>query len=59
MADVYTATENVMLSITAPGVLDNDSDGDGNTLMVITDTTTMSGTLMFVNNGSFDLSARS
>ena len=51
--DGYTATEDITLSIVAPGVLTNDSDGDGDELTAVLDTTVTSGTLTLNSDGSF------
>ncbi len=49
----YSATEDVTLSVTAPGVLLGDSDPDGNTLRAILVTPPARGTLSLNINGSF------
>ncbi len=49
----YSATEDVTLSVTAPGVLVGDSDPDGNTLRAILVTPPARGTLSLNINGSF------
>jgi len=41
------------LTVTAPGVLENDSDGDQDILTATLDTAPMTGTLTFNSNGSF------
>lgn len=52
-ADSYDAIEDTPLNISAPGVLTNDTDPDGDTLTAVLDTTTLSGTLTLNSNGSF------
>ena len=54
VADAYTTTQDTAVSIAAPGVLNNDSDGDGDGLTAVLDTTTSNGTLTFNADGSFD-----
>lgn len=49
----YDATEDTLLSVAAPGVLDNDSDADGDPLTAVEDSTTGNGTLNLNSNGSF------
>ena len=51
--DEYTVAENETLTITAPGVLGNDSDVDGDTLSAILVDTVSNGTLELSANGSF------
>ncbi len=51
--DAYTATEDILLAISAPGVLGNDSDADGNTLSVTLLSGPTQGTLTLNANGSF------
>ena len=51
MDDGYTATEDVPLSVAAPGVLANDSDVDGEALAAVLDTSPLSGTLVFPSGG--------
>ena len=53
MADAYTTTEDVPLSITAPGVLVNDSDADGESLSVISYTQSLSGSVGMGLDGGF------
>jgi choice-of-anchor B domain-containing protein len=53
VADVYTTTQEVALSVAAPGVLDNDTDGDGDSLSAVLDTNPSHGTLSFNADGSF------
>lgn len=49
----YTATEDVVLSIAAPGVLVGDSDVDGNTLRALVVAPPTRGSLSLNINGSF------
>ncbi|HEC89674.1 MAG TPA: tandem-95 repeat protein, partial [Thermoplasmatales archaeon] len=52
--DSYSTNEDTTLNIVAPGVLGNDSDGDGpNTLTAILITDVSHGYLTFYTNGSF------
>jgi VCBS repeat-containing protein len=52
--DEYTADEDATLNISAPGLLDNDSDVDGDTLTVLDyDTSGTLGSVMVNSNGSF------
>ncbi len=51
--DSYTATEDVVLSIVAPGVLGNDTDVEGNPLTAAVASQPTHGTLTFNVNGSF------
>jgi len=51
--DEYTVAENETLTITAPGVLRNDSDVDGDTLTAILVDTVSNGTLTLNADGSF------
>jgi hypothetical protein len=53
MSDHFTTTEDVPLDVAAPGVLANDDDPDGNSLLAILDGDTMSGTLELRLDGSF------
>jgi VCBS repeat-containing protein len=52
-ADVYTTTEDIPLSINAPGVLANDDDIEEDTLTAILDSDVISGALTLNTNGSF------
>jgi VCBS repeat-containing protein len=54
-ADTYTTTEDTVLTIAAPGVLDNDSDGDlpAQTLSAALDTPPADGILALAADGSF------
>jgi len=51
--DSYSVFENETLSVSAPGVLGNDSDPDGDPLVADVDTWPMYGTLDFISDGSF------
>ncbi len=51
--DSYTTDEDVALVITAPGVLANDSDIDGDTLSTLLVNTTTNGALALNGDGSF------
>jgi hypothetical protein len=51
--DHFTTTEDVPLYISAPGVLANDDDPEGNSLLAILDGDVMSGTLDLQLDGSF------
>ena len=51
--DEYTVAEKETLTIAAPGVLDNDSDVDGDTLTAILVDTVSNGTLTLNADGSF------
>ena len=53
VADAYTTTQNTAVSISAPGVLANDSDGDGHSLTAVLDSDVSSGTLNLDPDGSF------
>jgi CSLREA domain-containing protein len=53
MADYYTATEGISLTVTAPGVLENDFDVDSEVLTATLATSPMSGTLSLNPDGSF------
>ncbi len=53
VSDSYTATMNTTSMVTAPGVLGNDTDSDGNTLMAIKVSDPAHGTLMLNTDGSF------
>jgi FtsP/CotA-like multicopper oxidase with cupredoxin domain len=53
VADAYDAIEGVMLSVTAPGVLWNDSDVDGNSLTAVLDADVANGALTLLPDGSF------
>jgi VCBS repeat-containing protein len=49
----YSTNEDVTLSVTAPGVLANDSDVDGNSLTAVLVTGPSHGSLTLNSNGSF------
>jgi VCBS repeat-containing protein len=51
--DSYTTAQNATLAIVAPGVLSNDSDPDGDTLMVSAAASTVHGSLTLNTDGSF------
>ncbi len=51
--DNYTTNENTLLSITAPGVLSNDTDVDGDALTAVLVAGPTHGTLTLNANGSF------
>jgi hypothetical protein len=51
--DSYSALVNSSLNVSAPGVLANDTDVDGNSLTAILVSGTANGTLTFTNNGGF------
>jgi len=52
--DEYSTDEDTTLTVTAPGVLGNDSDPDGDPLTAVIDSTTSNGTLTLnPNDGSF------
>ncbi len=53
VADSFSTNENVPLTVTAPGVLANDTDVDGDALSAALVTPTAHGTLALAANGSF------
>jgi len=53
VADTYSASEDTPLTVNAPGVLDNDTDLDGNTLTALKVVRPAHGILMLNDNGSF------
>ncbi len=53
VADVYAGDPNQTVVVAAPGVLTNDIDVDGDLLSAQLQTTTSSGTLNFLADGSF------
>jgi VCBS repeat-containing protein len=53
VADAYSVTQGITLTVAAPGVLANDSDGDGDDLTAVLDTDVTSGTLTLNADGSF------
>jgi hypothetical protein len=54
--DSFSAVENETLIVPAPGILDNDSDPDGNNLSAVLDSTTAHGSLVLIGDGSFTYS---
>ena len=50
----YSTDENITLSVSAPGVLGNDTDADNDPLTAVLDTNVSSGTLTLNQDGSFD-----
>jgi VCBS repeat-containing protein len=52
--DAYGLTKNTTLSVTAPGILLNDTDVDGDTLTASVVSSTTHGTLNLNSNGSFN-----
>jgi VCBS repeat-containing protein len=51
--DNYTTDEDTVLTVNAPGILDNDYDPDGNTLTVDLVSDVSHGTLILASDGSF------
>lgn len=51
--NTYTTAEDNALSISAPGILGNDTDVDGNTLTAMLDASVTHGSLSLNSNGSF------
>jgi VCBS repeat-containing protein len=51
--DSYTTAEDTALTVTAPGVLSNDTDADGDTLTAVKVTNPSHGTVTLNSNGSF------
>lgn len=51
--ETYTTTENATLDVTAPGVLENDSDPNGDTLTAARVSAPSNGSLSLAANGSF------
>ena len=51
--DAYTVDQDTTLNVSAPGVLGNDTDGDGDTLTAILVSGPSNGTLTLNSNGSF------
>jgi large repetitive protein len=51
--DSYSGNHNITLSIAAPGVLKNDTDGDGHPLTAVLVSSPTHGTLTFNPNGPF------
>ncbi|MCB0033529.1 MAG: tandem-95 repeat protein, partial [Anaerolineales bacterium] len=52
-ADAYDVNENSILNVAAPGVLQNDSDADGDPLTAVLVSTTNNGALTLNTDGSF------
>jgi VCBS repeat-containing protein len=52
-SDSYTLTVNTTLTVTAPGVLANDTDAESQTLTAVLDTDVLTGTLDLHADGSF------
>jgi VCBS repeat-containing protein len=53
MEDIYIMDEDTILTVTAPGVLANDTDADGDSLTVMLVTDVLNGTLTLNLDGSF------
>jgi VCBS repeat-containing protein len=53
VADAYSTGEDSLWATNAPGVMDNDTDLDGDALTVVLVATTTNGTLLLNSNGSF------
>jgi hypothetical protein len=51
--DAYATDEDTTLTVAAPGVLDNDSDVDGDTVLILTFVGPSNGTLSIGGDGSF------
>ncbi len=51
--NIYDTREDIPLNIVAPGVLNNDSDVDGDPLSALVETLPLHGTLSLETNGSF------
>jgi VCBS repeat-containing protein len=51
--DTYTTAEDTQLTVDAPGVLDNDSDPEGDTLTAVVESGPTHGTLTLNADGSF------
>jgi VCBS repeat-containing protein len=51
--DSYTTGEDTLLSVPAPGVLENDTDADGDSLIALLASNPVHGSLNLVANGSF------
>jgi hypothetical protein len=52
-ADEYRVVENETLTVPTPGVLENDSDVDGDELHILPGTNTLHGVLKLLPDGSF------
>jgi nitrite reductase (NO-forming)/hydroxylamine reductase len=55
--DSYTVAKNTTLNISVPGVLDNDTDAEGDPLTAVLETDVSSGSLVLNADGSFDYTA--
>jgi VCBS repeat-containing protein len=53
VGNTYTTTENIPLSVAAPGVLGNDTDANGDTLTAVFATGPTNGSLLLNPDGSF------
>lgn len=53
LAESYVGEEDMLLTVSAPGVLANDIDGDGDSLTAVLDNTAHHGSLTLSSNGSF------
>ena len=51
--DTYTVDEDAVLTVAAPGVMENDSDVDGDALSVSLRSNVSNGTLTLISDGSF------
>lgn len=51
--DSYSTNEDTILTVSAPGVLGNDTDAEGNPLTAVLVSSTSNGSLIFNANGSF------
>ena len=51
--DAYATPIDGTLTVTAPGVLGNDGDEDGDALVALLDTSTSAGTMALLSDGSF------
>ncbi len=52
--DEYSTEESTQLVVSAPGVLDNDTDTEDDTLTAVLDSTTTNGLLVLNSDGSFE-----
>jgi len=52
--DEYSTLEDTALTITIPGVLENDTDAENDSLSAILDSTTSNGVLVLNSDGSFE-----
>ncbi len=52
-ADSYTTSQSGVLNVSAPGVLDNDSDVEGDVITAVLDTDVAHGSLALQSDGSF------